>query len=203
MTILFAALCMAESFAINNDSIDAVTMSSYEQSWLDDEATISLTNNTTETIHNVDFIISYFDMKGSQLDYEEFVYEIEIVPGMTKSLDIPAYNHERRYHYYKTADDFGHPSFKVNYELKGFNLPEDDIEDDTEYEEYYGITIFGGIILLLIMLGAWVGLYVLVAVLAKRRGRNVAVWVLLSLFATPLLITIILLCIGDKQYEDE
>ena len=46
-----------------------------------------------------------------------------------------------------------------------------------------------------------VGLYVLVAVMAQQRHRNVVVWILLSMLASPLIMVIILLCIGDSQAD--
>jgi hypothetical protein len=62
-----------------------------------------------------------------------------------------------------------------------------------------------GVLLLFIILAVIaviilaIGLYVLVAVMAKKRHRDVAVWVLLSIIASPILIIIILLCIGDDE----
>lgn len=44
-----------------------------------------------------------------------------------------------------------------------------------------------------------IGLYVLVAVMAKDRHREVALWLLLSIVASPIIIIIILLCIGDDE----
>ncbi len=44
-----------------------------------------------------------------------------------------------------------------------------------------------------------IGLYVLVAVMAKDRHREVALWLLLSIVASPILIIIILFCIGDDE----
>ena len=44
-----------------------------------------------------------------------------------------------------------------------------------------------------------IGLYVLVAVMAKDRHREVALWLLLSIVASPILIIIILHCIGDDE----
>ena len=69
-------------------------------------------------------------MKGNPMDYETFSYDINIAPGMTKKLDIPAYEHGRRYHYYKTKDEFGNPAFKLRYELKGYNSPEVEKSDN-------------------------------------------------------------------------
>jgi hypothetical protein len=35
--------------------------------------------------------------------------------------------------------------------------------------------------------------------MAKKRNRNVVLWVLLSLIGTPLIIIVILLCIGNAD----
>ena len=44
------------------------------------------------------------------------------------------------------------------------------------------------------------GLFVLTAVLAQKRNKNVPVWILLGLLLTPVLTTIILLCLKkDKK----
>ena len=62
-----------------------------------------------------------------------------------------------------------------------------------------------GVIILFLILAAIavitlvIGLYVLVAIMAKNRHREVAIWVLLSFIASPILIIIILLCIGDDE----
>ncbi len=222
--LLIFALCSICASALSKDSINAVTMASYEQQWLDHEATIALTNNTSKPIHNVAFLISYFDMKGNQLDYKDFSYDIEIAPGMTKSLDVPAFNPDRYYHYYKTPDSFEHPAFKIKYELKDFNMTKETIaEEHPEYEgdlleaieadsEYEDDSLNSDVInraepilfifLGLVILGAWIGLYALVAVLAKNRNRSAILWLLLSFIASPLLIAIILLCLGKSNREE-
>ena len=56
-----------------------------------------------------------------------------------------------------------------------------------------------GIVVVLFVIGLSVGLYVLVAVMAKSRNRSVVLWVLLSIIASPLLIIIILLVVGDDN----
>jgi len=189
------------SYAISNDSINAVTMVSYEQSWLDSEGTLALKNNTSESIRNLSFVITYQDMNGNDMDYKEFSFDVDIEPGMTKKIDIPAYEHNRFYHYYKTKDEFGHPSFKIKYELKGYNLSKEEISE-LDYDggnANEGLYIGIAIVIVLLFIGIAIGLYVLVAVMAKKRHRNVVLWLLLSFIATPLLIAIILLCIGDDD----
>lgn len=201
-------------FAADKDS-QAVNMVSYEQRWLDTEGTIALKNNTTTDIHNVKFIITYLNMSGEPLDYEEYFVNVDIAPGKTKKVDIPAYEHERDYSYYKSEARYGNPhKFKIKYELKDYNIqnsskPINKSDDLDEYDEDFdiiqqqqenvGMYMLLAIIIGLIVIGISVGLYVLVAVMAKKRNRNVVLWVLLSLIGTPLLMIIILACIGNAD----
>lgn len=197
-----------------------VSMVSYEQGWLDSRGTLALKNNTSENIHNVTFQITYLDMSGNALDYEEFYKEVEIAPGMTKKIDIPAYEHSRDYHYYKSENrPSGSPAFKINFELKDFNKVEtvekaDGVESDYSISSYKDSSkkddepsaemILLGLAIILIILGFVVGMYVLVAVMAQKRKRNVVIWILLSIVTTPFLMAIILLVIGDadKDHND-
>ena len=199
-------------FALANNTADAITMVSYEQGWLDSRGTLALKNNTNEEIHNVSFQITYLDMSGNPLDYEEFTKSISIAPGMTRKIDIPAYEHNRNYHYYKTKDEFGHPAFKIKFTLKDYNseLQEADDaddygiydnDDDSRYSSSKNDSLYMiiAIVAVLFVIGISVGLYVLVAVMAKNRNRSVILWVLLSIVASPLLIIIILLVVGDDN----
>lgn len=196
-------------YAQSKNTPNCVDMVSYEQSWLDHNGTIALKNNTSENIHNISFILEYLDMQGNPMDYETFSYDIDIAPGMTKKLDIPAYEHGRNYHYYKTKDEFGHPAFKLRYELKAYNSPDFEESDNVITSDYSNkinsdanrYTIIA-LIIVLVFLGIYVGLYVCVAVMAQRRNRNPLIWLLLSFIATPLLICIILLAIGNKTISE-
>ena len=204
------------AFAANKDLEKDITMVSYEQSWLDSEGTLALKNNSGEEIKNVVFLITYLDMSGNELDYEEFTRRVRIAPGMTKKLDIPAYEHDRSYHYYKSENrPGGSPGFKVKFQLKDYNVEEEVVEEDVAEESIVdnpfssydynrssgneGLYIIIAIIGVLFLIGITVGLYILVAVMAKKRNRNVALWILLSILASPLLIAIILLVIGSDD----
>ena len=82
-TILMLTISLSMS-ATSTDTLNAVTMVSYEQRWLDSEGTLALKNNTNEDIFNVKYRITYLDMKGNPLDYEEYTSDIDVAPGMTK-----------------------------------------------------------------------------------------------------------------------
>lgn len=193
-------------FALDKDSINAVTMESYEQSWLDSYGTLALKNNTKTDIHNVTFQITYLNMAGKPLDYEIYSKKVDIAPGMTKQIDIPAYEYERHFSYYKSGAMSSRPHrFKIKYELKDYNqessskglstLPSNDLDnDDIGFFVVLSIIVF-------FVIGLYIGLYVLVAVMAKQRDRSQVLWVIVSLFTTPILVIIILLCIGKSCDE--
>ena len=205
MFLLFGLLFLIPSIGANADNRAAVTMVSYEQTWLDSEGTIALKNNTSQEIHNISFRVTYLDMSGNPLDYEDFEIEENIASGMTKKIDIPAYEHDRHYHYYKTKDELNNPAFKINFQLKGFNTDNYDKDHDNGVRESSKVNAAAtgilGVVCLLIVVSLFIALYVLVAVMAQKRNRSAAVWVLLSFFATPVLIIIILLVIG-KSYNE-
>ena len=211
----FSLFLTLSVLAISKDSLHAVTMVSFEQRAADDEGTLALRNNTGEDIKDVSFRIEYLDMAEKPLDYKDFTKKISIAPGMTKKVNIPAYEQRRNYHYYKSKDELsetiGSPAFKIVFKLKGYNAPaiknpagkstaEEDRNSitlsDTE-SEIMGTTV--AVIGIIFIVGIYFGWYVLVAVMAKHRNRNAALWVLLSLIGTPLLMMIILLCIGKNE----
>ena len=83
-------------------------------------------------------------------------------------------------------------------------------ETDDSQKEPIDDTIFGvlagglGMILSVLCIAgifaAIVGLYVIVAGMAKKRNRDAALWVLLSFVFTPVLIMIVLLIAGPRKY---
>ena len=207
---IITVLLMSPAVAQDKELSNAVTMVSYEQGWLDSRGTLALKNNTSEGIHNVSFQITYLDMSGNPLDYEVYTKDVEIAPGMTRKVDVPAYEYERSYHYYKSENSpTGSPSFKVKFELKDYStapLEEEEYGNDDNIVRsaidsglYDGTATLIGLLFVLLFLGAWVGLYVLVAVMAQKRHRSAVLWVLLSIIASPLLIVIILLIVGDDR----
>lgn len=199
------------SFAAHKDLNRDITMVSYEQRWMDRNGTLALKNNSNVEVKNVVFLITYLDMKGNALDYEEYAKPVNIAPGMTRKLDIPAYEREREYHYYKSEGGYSSsPSFKIKFQLKDYNVTADEtIEDsstlwpihDQDNEMLY---VAIAIVVVLFVIGITIGLYVLVAVMAQKRQRNVVAWILLSLLTTPFLMILILLAIGESEkYVDD
>ena len=211
-TALLSIFISVVAFAADKNLEKDITMVSYEQGWLDSSGTLALKNNSSEEVKNVVFLITYLDMSGKELDYEEFSGQVSIAPGMTRKLDIPAYEHSRNYHYYKSENmPSGSPAFKIKFQLKDYNVEEEVTEstDESSFDRLNNSSSTGcangslyiiiGIVGLLFFIGINVGLYVLVAFMAQKRNRSVVAWILLSLIATPLLMIIILLAIGKNE----
>ena len=196
--------------ATSKDTVNALRMVSYEQTWLDRQGTLALKNNTKQTIYNVRYRLTYFDMKGNPMDYKDFYTEIEIAPGMTKKVNVKGYECDRNYSYYLSEAYPSHPKkFKVSYETLAYNQAEEScvqlntdalltkespISEMDDEPTYLNSVVM--VIIMLFVLAGYVGFYVLVAIMAQRRNRSVALWLLLSFIATPILVILILLVIG-------
>lgn len=131
---------------------------------------------------------------------------------MTKKVDIPAYEYDRHYSYYKSETASYKPhKFKIKFDLKGYNTAQKDIFGKNDFGELDedsspvisphndGIFIIIAIVAAIFVIGISIGLYVLVALMAQKRNRSVVLWVMLSLFATPVIIIIILLFVGKSD----
>lgn len=123
-TALLSLLLSIVAFAAQKNLDKDITMVTYEQGWMDTNGALSLKNNTGVEVKNVVFLITYLDMSGNELDYEEFNKSVSIAPGKTKKIDIPAYEQERFYHYYKSPDNEMEPktAFKIKFQLKDYNV---------------------------------------------------------------------------------
>lgn len=222
---LFALLlvCMLSTlvYAAGENKEKAIVMVAYEQGWLDSNGTLALKNNTEGTVVSVSYQLTYLDMSGNPLDYKNFTSDVVIAPSKTKKVDIPAYEHSRNYSYYKSEAVPGTPhrfklSFKLlDYETKGKEVSKvssmDDADDDKEetYEEDYGVEKKSGwlsigeetlaIYVGIFAVGFFIGLYVLVYTMAKRRNRDGLGWLIVSFFLSPLPTIIILLCVGNAN----
>lgn len=218
--LAFSALLLATvSFALGKDSLNAVSFVSYEQGWSDDRGTVALKNNTDEEIGDVTFQITYLNMAGKPLNYEVYTREVSIAPGMTRQVDIPAYEHDRMFSYYKSEASFSSPHrFKIKFELKGYNqqvavqalqpaaskptaIGKSNVIGQSDIIAKvlsFGNSQFIGIAILLFVIGFCSGLYVLVAVMAASRGRSAAAWIVFSLFFTPVIAILLLVLVGTS-----
>lgn len=221
---IIAFLCLAMSSvanAANDKATEPVTVGTYEHDPGLSDAYIGLKNNTNGTITSLSFQISYFDMDGNQLDYEDFNTNTAIEPGLAKKVKIPA-NEPLRQSWHMR-------DFKIKFRLKAVNgkavsgswqSPSKDIEPTQEIEPTYSVNsptvstdssakpsrgrsfgdvigMISGTLIVILMISIIVAMYVLVVQLAKRYNRSAILWLIISLIITPVLVVIILHCIGS------
>lgn len=77
-TALLSLLLSIVAFAAQKNLDKDITMVTYEQGWMDTNGALSLKNNTGVEVKNVVFLITYLDMSGNELDYEEFNKSVSI-----------------------------------------------------------------------------------------------------------------------------
>ena len=202
------------AFALTGDSLKAVSMVGYEQNWDDFQGTISLKNNTNSDIKNLSFRITYFNMKGEQLDYKDYSKTLSIAPGLTKAVSVAAFEDQRYYSYYKSA---AYPMvarrFKVKFELTGYNKAKKAVvkkltDDGPSYNMDDRPRCLSPFVILIPIVIAWfafgiyVGMFALVAIMAQKRNRSVEGWLLLSFIGTPLFVALVLLIIGNAKKSE-
>ena len=182
-------------------AIDDVSMEAYEQPY-GERASISLKNNTNEPIRNVSFLLNYLDAKGNPISYEEFSIKIDIAPGKTKMIKISG---PGLLDFYSIGSKGYHgdaKGYKVTYELQRYNLESNETnEANTDNVESIPshitptFSIFESIFFILF----FIGIFVLVGAMAKRRNRNPILWVFLSFIFTPILMILLLAIIGKSE----
>lgn len=203
------------SFALGKDSLHAVTLVSYDQELSDYEASLTLKNNTNQMIHNVCYRITYLDMKGNVIDYNDFTSKVEIEPGLARIVKVKAFQEGNGYSYYTSEySNLASHRFKIKFELRGYNekreilskdqkiSADDDTDDNLDFSLSDGFSGLLVVFSILLILGIYIGLYVLVAVMAQKRNRSIVGWLLLSLFLSPFIVIIILLFIGKGRHHD-
>ena len=109
----------AKSATFNSNALSLVN---YNHDWVRETATVALKNNTTQTITQFTGRMTYYDMSGNMLDYQDFSKSVTIDPGMSKTFSLTGYGYSDNYAYYRSDVMSSNPNrkYKVKFELKSY-----------------------------------------------------------------------------------
>ena len=71
------------------------------------------------------------------MDYKEFTKDVEIAIGRTRKIDIPAYEKDGHYHYYKPEGINEQKAFKIAFDLKGYNTGKAENPEKSKRGKWY------------------------------------------------------------------
>lgn len=101
---------------------DALVVVKYEHDCLRPTANLYVHNSTGRTVKSFHFRITYYDMKGNMLDYQDISKEIQIEPDMVRMLEIEGFGWKDQYVYYSSKNaDYGR-QYRIKAELKSYVL---------------------------------------------------------------------------------
>lgn len=99
-------------------SPNALTVAAYVHDWVKREATLTLKNNTDQTITGFSARIIYKSMGGEILDYRDISKDLTIEPHLAKSFKLEGYGYDLYYAYYKSEIMPTNPDRKYKIEFK-------------------------------------------------------------------------------------
>lgn len=200
-----ATSVMADVAKTPDESVEPVSMAEYRQEIDDSIAVITLLNNTADTVHNVEFVLTYMSCHGKELLTKTYLKHDEILPGESCEIELPRFSMDSIYHdYAKARGCKAGETFDVMYEMIRYNLAkEETIPGGVHQGMWWSMFLLSLIVLPVILVIIYFATMIATGIMARRRHRSVVKWLLLSLLITPVISVFVLMIVGDakKKYD--
>lgn len=82
--------------------VNLVSFSGYDKSLSANKETFLVKNDSPAELSGLRLTIGYFDLSGRQLHQREVVIERDVPSGSTRMVDIPSFDTQKSYYYYKS-----------------------------------------------------------------------------------------------------
>ncbi len=82
--------------------VNLVSFSGYDKSLSANKETFLVVNDSPAALSGLRLTIGYFDLSGRQLHQREVVIERDLPSGSTRMVDIPSFDTQKSYYYYKS-----------------------------------------------------------------------------------------------------
>lgn len=111
----------------------SVSLAFFEKSFSEFEESVSLKNNTSQTIKNIKGLLLYYDMGGNPISYQFIELEDILMPGMAKLKEIESFDQNQKFTYaYGKDNDYtkrNYTQFMVEFRLLDYEVIESDFMD--------------------------------------------------------------------------
>ena len=85
---------------VANPPADSVVVTGFDKQLRSKRETMFVSNHTARTITSITLRIDYFDMAGHQLHSATHSTSVDLPPGQTRQIEVPAFDRTDRFYYH-------------------------------------------------------------------------------------------------------
>lgn len=85
---------------VANPPADSVVVTGFDKQLRSKRETMFVSNHTSRTITSITLRIDYFDMAGRQLHSATHSTSVDLPPGQTRQIELPAFDRTDRFYYH-------------------------------------------------------------------------------------------------------
>lgn len=85
---------------VANPAVDSVVVTGFDKQLRSKRETMFVSNHTARPITSITLRIDYFDMAGRQLHSATHSTSVDLPPGQTRQIEVPAFDRTDRFYYH-------------------------------------------------------------------------------------------------------